>query len=288
MHNHLIIYVKRYRNASQHRRGVAFQWLRRLCRTLSRVDALDIPHVTADLADSLPPSPPSGTVRVMRLPSYSVFSEVLRRLLRAAVLLRAAQGMCERAFSAACSDLAVALFMPLNLVCAATAARLRVALAGQLEVVTRSYKTIALCTTWSSAPGNRSGVRAAARGDSEARSVAKETVRPLRQFTFAIFVVDMCLCLVNTPPPHTHTHTHCMTTRKYTTSSCTLSYLIVLGVLALRRCLICHYSRSLTHTLLTRARRTAKKLPKNESRGGGGGSFNVEQAAGDKKKGGCC
>lgn len=32
----------------------------------------------------------------------------------------------------------------------------------------------------------------------------------------------------------------------------------------------------------------AKKLPKNESRAGGGGGFNVEQAAGDKKKGGCC
>jgi len=32
----------------------------------------------------------------------------------------------------------------------------------------------------------------------------------------------------------------------------------------------------------------AKKLPKNESRGGGGGSFNVQQEAGEKKKGGCC
>lgn len=32
----------------------------------------------------------------------------------------------------------------------------------------------------------------------------------------------------------------------------------------------------------------AKKLPKNESRGGGGGSFNVQQDGAEKKKGGCC
>lgn len=32
----------------------------------------------------------------------------------------------------------------------------------------------------------------------------------------------------------------------------------------------------------------AKKLPKNESRGGGAGSFNVAPDGGEKKKGGCC
>jgi hypothetical protein len=173
--HYVICVYGRYRNASQHRRGVAFQWLRRLCRTLARIDELDVPRAATDLADALPHAPASGATRTLRLPAYDILADVLRRLLRAAALLRAAHGMCERAFSTACSDLSVALFMPLNLVCAATAARLREALGAQLVTVKRSYKAIAMCTTWSTAPGNRSGVRAAAHTAAEARSVVKAT-----------------------------------------------------------------------------------------------------------------
>jgi hypothetical protein len=166
-----------YRNVSQHRRGRAFQRLRRVLRTLEQLDGLDVPGVVARLHDGLPVAP--SVVRALQLPAYPAFRAVLRTLVGAARLLKAAVGMCRQAFVACCSDLGNALFMPLNLTCGAVVSRLGELLGKQLKVVIAGYKSLALCTTWSSSPDNHSGSRREAttpgRGASSSASAAVVT-----------------------------------------------------------------------------------------------------------------
>ena len=152
-----------YRNVSQHRRGVAFQWVRRLQRTLTHADNVGASEMLRRLGSALPSAPSS--VKTLQLPTYPTMCHVLTGLVRVCRLIKAAMGMCTRVFEVCCADLGAALFMPLHLTCAAAVSRLAVLLSSHLDAAIAAYKAIALCTTWSTVPLVRRGGNSTARSE---------------------------------------------------------------------------------------------------------------------------